>query len=183
MTRRCWRKCSCCRWGGLNYERPNTTGGWSGSTLGLSSALFTDGAGDYSLSYDYVSQTNTTARLFALIYAVNTNTGSITSVNGVAGPWNRTIPTGTVTASGDATASLLASTIDVAPGNGIALDFTYDGTSDLLIVFGGGRNRASFGNSRLDNVAINSVPEPSSIALLGLGMAGLLTRHRRKGKI
>lgn len=161
----------------LNFQRPNTTGGWSGSTVVLAGALFTDGAGTYTLKYDYANQTNTTARLFAAVWGVNYNTGTVNTLNHVAGAWNRTVPTTSVTTTGDATATLLNSRIDATVANGLTLDFIYDGSSDVMLVFGGGRSNANFGNSRLDNVSI--VPEPSSAMLLGgLGVLALLRRRK-----
>ncbi|WP_411825240.1 PEP-CTERM sorting domain-containing protein [Luteolibacter sp. AS25] len=163
----------------LAFTRPDTTGGWSASTIVLASSLFTEGAGSYALTFDYSAQTNVQSRLFAGVYDVDYSTGSLDSLNQVAGGWNRAFPTGTVTVSGGATASLLTSGIYDSLATGITQNFEYDGSGDILLVFGGGRSSNNFGQSRLDNVAVNSIPEVSSTALFGLGFAGLLLRRRR----
>lgn len=45
--------------------------------------------------------------------------------------------------------------------------------------YGNGAGLAAYGNARIDNYAINAVPEPATLAALGLGVAALLRRKRR----
>lgn len=44
--------------------------------------------------------------------------------------------------------------------------------------FGLGAGLAAYGDSRIDNYAINAVPEPATMAALGFGLAALLRRKR-----
>jgi len=44
--------------------------------------------------------------------------------------------------------------------------------------FGLGAGLAAYGDARVDNYAINAVPEPATMAALGLGVAALLRRKR-----
>ena len=68
--------------------------------------------------------------------------------------------------------------------NNIGLPFSISGTSVSLPTgtvnaMGIFTNTFSAGNSRFDTFEINAVPEPSGVALLGLGLFGLAARRRR----
>jgi hypothetical protein len=58
-----------------------------------------------------------------------------------------------------------------------------DGFTNGFLRLSVGGATAAAGNNRLDNVAIASVPEPSTVAMLGLaglGVAGYMVRRRRR---
>jgi hypothetical protein len=54
-------------------------------------------------------------------------------------------------------------------------------TLELQLIFNGGTksNSSSIHNMRIDNLLVTAVPEPSSFALLGLGVVALVAKRRR----
>ena len=75
---------------------------------------------------------------------------------------------------------------DLAPGGTFDpfLRHQYDVTTDAGPIMGDGvRIVFTDTGTAIDEIEINtvSVPEPSGVSLLGLGLAGVLLRHRRSG--
>ncbi|MGJ8655808.1 MAG: PEP-CTERM sorting domain-containing protein [Akkermansiaceae bacterium] len=113
-------------------------------------------------------------------YAANgvdaTNTVSLDLHGGASAGGN---PLGT----GTATISALGSQQNItANGTDIAVTFTYNGTDDFVALTFAQQNAPSgteFGSADLDNLTVNTVPEPSSTALLGLGGLALIMRRRK----
>jgi hypothetical protein len=51
---------------------------------------------------------------------------------------------------------------------------------DASTVSAGGGTVAAAGTSRVDNFTVSSIPEPAAVAMLGLGLAGLILFRRRR---
>lgn len=94
-----------------------------------------------------------------------------------------------LTPQGAATSSLLASGSFQSTGNGLTLNFTYDGFSAVALFFGSDNSNgyphltSSFDNIHLATAGASSsplvTPEPRLPLLTGLGLALLLLRRRR----
>lgn len=85
--------------------------------------------------------------------------------------------------TGTATISALGSQQNItADGTDIAVTFTYNGTDDFIALTFAQQNASGgtvFGSADIDNLTVNTIPEPSSTALLGLGGLALILRRRK----
>jgi hypothetical protein len=136
-------------------------------------SLSTAGFSQVSLSYDQISS-STGPGNFLLTYSIDGGTtfnpiGSTYSViaNSTPNAWSATVFSG---------ASVFAPTLPADVANETSLIFRL---VDESTTSANGGTVASGGTDRIDNFDV-SVPEPSSLALIGLGAASLLGLCRRK---
>lgn len=143
----------------LQFARPGSSG-WSSVTFAVDESQLS-GAGVYILQYDFVFKNHDASRVFAGVYDIDFSAAtSITVENVFYGWWDRTFPD-TVTVEGT-TATLLASICNGSAGSTQTLLFNYDGSGDLLVRLGGGRDKALWSAVRIDNVLLDVVP-PSAV--------------------
>jgi hypothetical protein len=132
-----------------------------------------------------VSQPNTAATDFALIYRNGTgidawdNGASLMSAATTTGGSNFTF---TFTDAATQTGSPFGVNAKVTIQNGINTVGTYDLTGGLsantYITFGTADNGAGGGRGAIDNLVVQTIPEPSAALLAGLGLLALLRRKR-----
>ena len=133
---------------------------------------------DLTLSFDQTSS-NTGPKDFNLSYSTNgTNYTSFTSYSILANaspnaPWNATTYSSAYHFSYD------LSSVDALNG----ATTVYFRLTDADTTSANGGTVASGGTDRVDNVVISEVPEPSTYALLALGMAGAFVAFRRLTRI
>lgn len=77
-------------------------------------------------------------------------------------------------------ASLTAAGLSAGPLGSYSFGFVANGTSTTLRFSDVGSNDTVWLDGVLDNVNVQAVPEPASIALLGLGLLGIAAGRRRK---
>jgi hypothetical protein len=84
----------------------------------------------------------------------------------------------------DATGSLLASlNLPVTPTDGSG--YIYDNWQDVNVFFNGTARSVDFGGTAnyigFDNVKLGAVPEPTTMALMAMGLVGLIAKRKRAG--
>jgi len=69
-------------------------------------------------------------------------------------------------------------TLSIDTNFDLVMDQTY--SADYFSAgYGNGAGLAAYGDARIDNYGINAVPEPATMAALGLGVAALIRRRKR----
>ena len=135
-------------------------------TVGVDVTAFSAGA-DTTISFQAYSANG-----------VNATTGGVSlDLHGGAGVG------AVLDSAGGATIATLGDLQEIT-GTGTAVPFTfeYNGT-DQFVGFTFSQSNVNggtaFGSASLDNLTVDTVPEPSSAVVLGMGLAGLLLRRRR----
>lgn len=139
-------------------------------------------------------------------YSMTTSVGTLYSGSGLFGVMNNTSSltinflSGNINAVGanffetNAIDQFVSSPISISLSDGTALTYTPTSTSDyrgfiagpgiyftsLTMAAGGSGQWESLDNLTVGNVVRSNVPEPGSVALLGLGLIGLMAARRRK---
>lgn len=156
------------------------TNGFRSAGVILGPSVFS-GAGDYILSFDlatYSGDGNDLATVSVWSgagYDLSGSTGNALILDTLSG---------SLTTSGAATATSLASISLTSAANAVELSFTYDGTSAVALFFGASTGGWPFPTARYDNIEIRSlsadpVPEPSAM-MLGILTAGAALFRRRR---
>lgn len=159
-----------------NDNRYRGAGVWL-STAGWATGLVT-------VEFDvtgYTAGTDGAATIFQAYAANGVDASNTVSLDLHSGP--NPDPTGF---TGTATIAALGSQQTItANGTDVAFTFNYNGTDQFIaLVFANNSPdvspNANIGAAAtLDNLTVTTVPEPSAVALLGFGAAGLMLRRRR----
>ena len=148
--------------GELKFVRPADYGGLSACAMVLDGALFTDGAGTYTLSFDFVYAALGANRLYLELQDVDFNGGHIKVPTVVwATSYGTNLPP--VTVFDGASASVITNRIYLGgeQNQTHSIDFEYDGSGDVLFRLGAGReNNGDWWTLRVDNLSIISPPPP-----------------------
>ena len=160
------------------------------------------GAGGFVVAFDWIPVENTLADWVSFqVGTINADNGNLTNDdygilfrnNGDTERFDNGVNLG---AGGSFTASAggLVRQVEIsyeftsfADGTNVTATSTVDGVQVASDVFtwdaNGGQMRMELGhlaeNTRVDNLSISTIPEPSAAALFGLGIFGLLARRRR----
>jgi hypothetical protein len=149
--------------GELQFLRPADYGGLSACAMVLDGSLFTNGAGIYRLSFDFVYAMLGANRLYLELYDVDFNGGHI-QVPTVYWATNYGTNMPPVSTFNGASVSLLAKHkyLGGDQNKTHTIDFQYDGSGDVLFRLGAGReNNAEWWTLRVDNLSIISPPPPA----------------------
>ena len=185
---------------GANGLRFGNSGGYNWATGANSAAILA--AGGFSISFDYTIGTAGSNWVLVRVGngAENANVFGADVDSAVFARGTGTIVTrdnnvssgeqGTATANAPRSAEFIYEFDSWAAGTTVTFTglidgavvatdtFNWDGTNDVKIVFSGFDGNGGTTNE-VDNIVISTVPEPGSLALIGLG--GLLIARRRRG--
>lgn len=164
--------------GTVKFGRPGSNGGLSASAIVFAGALFADGAGTYTLSFDIVNA-GQTVKTYVELHDLDMSTGTVTVPTY---KWDRAFedPDGTlpdVTSAGGATNVLITNVTYAAATLGTqTIEFEYDGSGDVLLRIGAGRNgnNSWWTNHKIDDLLIvgSSVATPYEVWREEHGLAG-----------
>jgi len=155
-------------WAGINngelvFARPDTyIGGLDACAMVLDGALFTDGAGLYTLKFDFVFAEFGANRLYLELQDVDFNGGHI-EVPTVSWAKNYGTNLQAISTFDGASASVITNKIYYGgeQGQTHTIDFEYDGSGDILFRLGAGReNSSEWWTVRVDNLLIQAPPPP-----------------------
>lgn len=164
--------------GTLRFERVAATGGLSASAIVFSEALFADGAGIYTLSFDIVNA-GAANKTYVELHDLDLSSGTVTvptyKYAKLFEDPDGTLPD--VTSDGGAAADLITNvTYDVGATGIKTINFEYDGSGDVLLRIGAGKNNATdwWTNHRIDNLSIigSSVATGYDIWAARFGLSG-----------
>jgi hypothetical protein len=151
-------------------------GSGRGAGIMLDSTILTDGAGTYNLSLDVVNLWNNAA-LEVSVWEGFESVGNPyffdlvgTVAAGVGG-------VSTATVNQLATQTYLNGVVE---GTTVNMDFTYDGSSDIVLLFGMTGLTGTKQAGVIDNVVVSSViPEPATLGMIAFAGGALLVIRRK----
>ncbi len=164
--------------GTLKFVRVAATGGLSASAVVFAEALFADGAGTYTLSFDIVSA-GAVNKTYVELHDLDLSAGTV-SVPTYKFAKSFEDPGGllpAITATNGASASMITNVTYGVGALGVKkIEFEYDGSGDVLLRIGAGKNGSTewWTNHKIDDLSIigSSLATAYDLWAAGYGLSG-----------